>query len=68
MKSDIKIYISRIKNGEKKRYAMRYLDYKEGAQTNPPHHDNTLSYMAAQAVRMNIDILFDCPNVNLSKA
>jgi len=67
MKSDIQEYIWRIKNSEKKRYALRYLDYKGGAQTNPPGHDNTLSYMAAQAVRMNIDILFDCPNVMLAK-
>ena len=70
MKSDIQTYIDKLRPshpGGKQWYAKRYLDYREGAQTNPPHHDNTLSYEAAQMVRMNINILFDCPGVRLAK-
>jgi hypothetical protein len=47
-------YIRAIRNDEKKKYALCYLDYLRGDQVNEPCHDNTLSYMGAQAVRMNL--------------
>lgn|SRR5579864_618361 len=48
-------YIRRIRNGQKKQYARAYLHYVlRGRQGTEPDR-GTLSYMAAQAVRMELD-------------
>ncbi len=67
MNNEVEKYIRKIRGDEKLRYALNYLDYREGYRKNLPHHDNALSYGSAQVVRMNINILLDCPNVRLAE-
>jgi hypothetical protein len=55
MASKIENYINRIKNPAKKEYAKKYYLYKLKRSTEHPGY--TCSYMAAQAVRMDIDTL-----------
>ena len=45
-------YIRRIKNPSKRKYAEAYLDYCDGNGAEPD--DAGISYMAAQAVRMQL--------------
>ena len=48
-------YVARIRNPEKKRYATDWANYAIGFQPHPEdHHSYNLSYMAKQAVRMQI--------------
>lgn len=46
-------YISRIRNARKKEYAKQWLNYRLGKAEKP--ETNKISYMAAQAVRIEID-------------
>ena len=47
-------YILRIKNKAKKAYAQKYFDYVLNGRTGEEPNRGNLSYMAAQAVRINI--------------
>jgi len=49
-------YVARIRNAGKKRYAAAFLAHRRGpAGVEPDREDFGISYMAAQAVRMEID-------------
>ena len=51
-------YIRKIKNPSKKQYATEYYNWlKNGKRGEEPDYTDykSLSYMAAQAVRMNLD-------------
>jgi hypothetical protein len=53
-------YIARIVNDEKRKYAELYLAFKLGTANRSLSADcKKLSYMAAQAVRMNIDSILE---------
>ncbi len=66
MKDHIMKYVYALHGEERKRYALRYVDYREGLQNSPPAHDNTVSDRAAWRIRLTIDILFDCPLVGFN--
>lgn len=55
MNSETAKYIKGIRNAEKKQYAKDYYKYLHERKGEPP--ETNLSYMAAQAVRMNIEEL-----------
>lgn len=51
-------YVSKMRSSKKKEYARRYLLYRQTrVEPSPPLYP--LSYMAAQAVRMEIDRLLE---------
>lgn len=54
--SEVIGYINRIRNGDRKRYAIAYFDYLR-RKTNVYPDRGHLSVMASQAVRMQIDAL-----------
>lgn len=49
-------YVKRIKNPNKRQYAGAYLGYRLGILDHRPEPEG-ISYMAAQAVRMNLDCI-----------
>lgn len=51
-------YINRIRNTQKKEYAKAYLRYLKFGKTFNDSDFDDLSFMAQQAVRMNIDDYF----------
>jgi hypothetical protein len=48
----LNLYISRIRNTKKRQYAFAYLEFLLGKTSEPERGE--LSYMAAQAVRINL--------------
>lgn len=52
-------YVRRIRNSDKRWYASTYLAYALGEQGEPSRPAG-LSYMAAQAVRMEINEILHC--------
>ena len=53
-------YIRKIRNKQKRAYADDYLNFMRGQCVEPVAHYRGLSYMAAQAVRLELtDILGD---------
>ena len=57
-------YIRRIKNSGKKKYAEAWLKHCQGKGEWPSNKDFGISFMAAQAVRMNLeDFGFDSPEI-----
>ena len=53
-------YIKRIKNAAKRKYAMSYLAYLYGTTHLEPDDPHNLSYMAAQAVRIELRRILGC--------
>ncbi len=51
-------YVRRIRNAQKKEYAHAYLSYILGGKRGKEPERGTLSCMAAQAVRMQLDPIF----------
>lgn len=49
-------YVKSIRNSDKKAYARSYLKWiKDGRKGDSPDYPKSLSCMAAQAVRMNLE-------------
>lgn len=54
MEWNVEKYINRIRNQKKKTYAQEYLEWLRVGDDDAPDPPEGLSYMAAQAVRMNV--------------
>lgn len=48
-------YIGKIRNKSKRQYALAYYNHLVSSGQEPEYKDFAISYMAAQAVRMNIN-------------
>jgi hypothetical protein len=51
-------YVARIRNQPKQSYAREYLAWKRGYRLTEPERPDSLSYMGAQAVRLQLDPMF----------
>lgn len=48
-------YVKSIRNADKREYAQQYLTWiRAGVECDPPKAPESLSYMAAQAVRLRL--------------
>lgn len=48
-------YIGRIRNKGKQDYALAYYKYRTECKSEPDYHSFNISYMAAQAVRQQVN-------------